>query len=92
VLQEWLPALNDFAPELIIISAGFDAHRDDPLAGLRWSEADYEWVTEQLLEVAARHCEGRVVSSLEGGYEVAALGRSVACHVSALMRSETVEA
>ncbi len=87
VESEWMPALDAFAPQLIIISAGFDAHRDDPLAGLRWSEADYEWVTDRLVEVAAKHANGRIVSSLEGGYEVRALGRSVACHVASLMRS-----
>lgn len=80
-----LPALDAFAPGLLLISAGFDAHRDDPLAQLMLVEADYAWVTERLLESAARHCRGRVVSSLEGGYDLTALGASAAAHVAALM-------
>jgi acetoin utilization deacetylase AcuC-like enzyme len=80
-----LPALEDFRPDFIIISAGFDAHRRDPLAQLMLEEADYAWVTECLLACAARHCEGRVVSSLEGGYDLAALAASAAAHVGALL-------
>jgi len=80
-----LPALESFAPDLILISAGFDAHRSDPLAGLEFVEADYAWVTEQLVDLAARHCGGRIVSSLEGGYDLAALARSAAAHVGVLM-------
>jgi len=80
-----LPALEDFRPDLVMISAGFDAHRADPLAQLNLVEADYAWVTERLLECAARHCRGRVVSSLEGGYELEALAASAAAHVGALM-------
>jgi acetoin utilization deacetylase AcuC-like enzyme len=80
-----LPALEDFRPDLIMISAGFDAHRADPLAQLNLVEADYAWVTERLLECAARHCGGRVVSSLEGGYDLEALAASAAAHVGALM-------
>jgi acetoin utilization deacetylase AcuC-like enzyme len=90
VLEQWIPALDAFCPELFIISAGFDAHRDDPLAGLRWTEADYGWVTEQLIAVAGRHAQGRIVSSLEGGYETRSLGRSVASHLSALLLGETL--
>ena len=81
-----LPALDRFAPELLIVSAGFDAHRDDPLAQLELDEDDFAWITERLAEVAARHCGGRLVCLLEGGYDLAALGRSVAAHVRVLMR------
>ncbi|HUI34650.1 MAG TPA: histone deacetylase family protein [Stellaceae bacterium] len=80
-----LPALDEFRPELVLISAGFDAHRDDPLAQLMLEEADYAWATHQLLDVARRHAGGRVVSTLEGGYDLAALGASAAAHVRALM-------
>ena len=80
-----LPALDAFAPELLIISAGFDAHVADPLAQLRLTEADFAWITEELCALAARHAEGRVVSVLEGGYDLDALGSSVAAHVQALM-------
>jgi acetoin utilization deacetylase AcuC-like enzyme len=77
--------LDAFAPELLIISAGFDAHVADPLAQLRLTEADFAWITEELCALAARHAEGRVVSVLEGGYDLDALGASVAAHVRALM-------
>ena len=80
-----LPALDAFAPEMVLISAGFDAHRSDPLAQLLLDEADYTWATEQLLDVARRHAAGRVVSTLEGGYDLVALGASAAAHVRALM-------
>jgi acetoin utilization deacetylase AcuC-like enzyme len=80
-----LPALDAFRPEMLLISAGFDAHRDDPLAQLRLDESDYTWVTEQLLERARHHAGGRVVSTLEGGYDLAALGRSAAAHVRVLL-------
>jgi acetoin utilization deacetylase AcuC-like enzyme len=80
-----LPALDVFAPEMVLISAGFDAHRSDPLAQLMLDEADYVWATEQLLDLARRHAAGRVVSTLEGGYDLAALGASAAAHVRALM-------
>jgi acetoin utilization deacetylase AcuC-like enzyme len=80
-----LPALDAFAPELLIISAGFDAHVADPLAQLRLTEADFTWITAELCVLAARHASGRVVSVLEGGYDLDALGSSVAAHVRALM-------
>jgi acetoin utilization deacetylase AcuC-like enzyme len=80
-----LPALESFAPDLVLISAGFDAHSDDPLAGLEFVAADYAWVTRQLVDLARRHCNGRIVSSLEGGYDLKALGESAAAHVGALM-------
>jgi len=81
-----LPRLNDFAPDLVIISAGFDAHMRDPLANLNFLEADYTWVTQKLMELADRHANGRVVSVLEGGYDLEGLAKSVAAHVTALMR------
>jgi acetoin utilization deacetylase AcuC-like enzyme len=80
-----LPALEDFRPDLVVISAGFDAHRSDPLAQLMLEEADYTWITEKLVEIAYRHAQGRLVSTLEGGYDLAALGASVAAHVRVLM-------
>jgi len=80
-----LPALDAFAPEMVMISAGFDAHRSDPLAQLMLEEADYTWATEQLCAIARRHAGGRVVSTLEGGYDLGALGASAAAHVRALM-------
>jgi acetoin utilization deacetylase AcuC-like enzyme len=80
-----LPALARFRPDLVMISAGFDAHADDPLASLRFLEADYEWATRQLMAVADEFCGGRVVSTLEGGYDLEALAASAAAHVRALM-------
>ena len=82
-----IPALGAFSPQLVLISAGFDAHKSDPLAQLQLDESDYAWVTEQLLEIARRHAGGRVVSTLEGGYNLAALGTSAAVHVRGLMRA-----
>ena len=82
-----LPALDNFAPELIIVSAGFDAHRRDPLAQLDVETEDFVWLTEELLAIASRHAGGRLVSVLEGGYDLAALAESVAAHVRALMRA-----
>jgi acetoin utilization deacetylase AcuC-like enzyme len=80
-----LPALVGFRPDLLIISAGFDAHRADPLAALNLDEGDYEWATRELVGVAARCCGGRLVSALEGGYDLGALAASAAAHVRALM-------
>jgi acetoin utilization deacetylase AcuC-like enzyme len=80
-----LPALHDFSPDLILVSAGFDAHRDDPLANLELVEADFAWATQRLVEAAHRQAGGRLVSMLEGGYNLAALARSVAVHVKVLM-------
>ena len=85
VMDKWLPALDEHRPQLIVISAGFDAHREDPLANLEFVEADYAWVTRQLIGVAARHGERRIVSSLEGGYGLSALARSVSEHVRELV-------
>ena len=83
--QRILPALRNFGPDLILISAGFDAHEADPLANLRLVEEDFSWATEQLLEIAGRHANGRIVSMLEGGYDLSALAQSVAVHVKRLM-------
>ena len=80
-----LPFIDRFAPELVLISAGFDAHREDPLGDLRLVDEDYAWATTELMTLAARHAADRVVSVLEGGYHLEALGRSVAAHVGALM-------
>ena len=85
VQEFWMPAIDAFRPQLIYISAGFDAHLADDMAGLRWVEADYAWVTAELVKVAHRHCNGRVVSVLEGGYHLHALARSVAAHVRELI-------
>ena len=85
VTERWLPAMEKYEPQLILISAGFDAHREDPLANLKLVEADYAWVTRELIALARRHAEGRIVSSLEGGYGLSALGRSVAEHVRELV-------
>ncbi|MBV9521773.1 MAG: histone deacetylase family protein [Alphaproteobacteria bacterium] len=79
------PALDAFRPDFLLISAGFDAHRRDPLAQLELEEGDFAWVTAKLAECAARHCAGRLVSTLEGGYDLAALGASAAAHLRALM-------
>ena len=83
--QRILPALEDFAPDLILVSAGFDAHREDPLGQLMLSEDDYLWVTHRLADIAEKSCDGRMVSVLEGGYNLDALAASVAAHVEALM-------
>ena len=80
-----LPALRNFAPDIVLISAGFDAHRADPLANLALIEDDFRWATDRLAEVAEKQAGGRIVSMLEGGYDLAALGRSVAVHVDSLM-------
>jgi acetoin utilization deacetylase AcuC-like enzyme len=84
-LDRVLPAVDSFAPDLIVISAGFDAHKNDPVAAINLTESDFAWATEALMELADRHCEGRIVSLLEGGYDLEALAASVAAHVAALM-------
>jgi len=86
VQQVWAPALAAFKPQLIMISAGFDAHRDDPLAQLNFTEDDFAWVTGWLLEQSHQWCQGRIVSTLEGGYSLDALGRSASAHVNALLQ------
>lgn len=80
----WLPALRAFRPELVLISAGFDGHREDDMGQLKLTEADYAWITRQLVEVSHESAQGRIVSFLEGGYNLSALGRSVAAHIRAL--------
>jgi acetoin utilization deacetylase AcuC-like enzyme len=80
-----LPRLDAFRPQLVLVSAGFDAHRNDPLADIRLGDADYAWITERLLAVAERHARGRLVSTLEGGYDLAALTSSTTAHVQALI-------
>ena len=82
-----LPLLDEFAPELVIVSAGFDAHRADPLAQLEVETEDFVWLTEELLAIAGRHAQGRLVSVLEGGYDLNALAESAATHVESLMRA-----
>jgi acetoin utilization deacetylase AcuC-like enzyme len=83
--QRILPAIEAFRPEFVLISAGFDAHRNDPLAQLLLDEADYAWITERLIEIADRHADGRLVSTLEGGYDLDALRASAAAHTRVLM-------
>ena len=80
----WQPRLDEFEPEMVFISAGFDAHRADEMANLRWIENDYRWITRRIVETAERHAQGRVVSCLEGGYHLFHLARSVAAHVREL--------
>jgi acetoin utilization deacetylase AcuC-like enzyme len=84
VATQWMPRLDAFKPELILISAGFDAHREDDLGQMGLVEADYAWITLQLKDLAARHANGRIVSCLEGGYNLDALARSVEAHVRVL--------
>ena len=84
IAEHWLPALHAFRPQMLFISAGFDAHREDDVGGMGLVEADYAWITQQLMVVARQHAGGRIVSCLEGGYNLSALGRSVVAHVKAL--------
>ena len=88
VVEQWLPALDAFAPQLIYISAGFDAQREDDMGNLALVEADYAWVTQQIMRLADRHCRGRVISCLEGGYALSALARSTAAHVRSLIGAD----
>jgi len=85
VEETWLPALQNFKPQMLFISAGFDGHVEDHMAQLRFTEDDYRWVTEKLREFADENCEGRIVSALEGGYALSALGRSVVAHLKGLI-------
>ncbi|MES2180966.1 MAG: histone deacetylase family protein [Pseudomonadota bacterium] len=84
VTEHWLPALERFQPQLLLISAGFDAHWEDEIGGLAWKESDYQWITEVLKAVANKHAQGRIVSALEGGYALHALGRCVMTHIKSL--------
>jgi acetoin utilization deacetylase AcuC-like enzyme len=85
IKQGWLSELDAFKPEIIFISAGFDAHKDDDLGQLGMTEADYVWITKELMAIADKHCNGRIVSSLEGGYNLNALANSVHAHVKTLV-------
>jgi acetoin utilization deacetylase AcuC-like enzyme len=80
----WLPRLHEFRPEMLFISAGFDAHREDDLGNMGLVEDDYAWITDRVCEIARRYARGRIVSCLEGGYNLSALGRSVVAHVRSL--------
>ncbi|HQT26700.1 MAG TPA: histone deacetylase family protein, partial [Burkholderiales bacterium] len=85
VVEEfWIPALESFGPQMIFFSAGFDAHAEDEMAGLALVEEDYAWVTKRIAGIAEKHAKGRMVSTLEGGYELHALGRSAAAHIRTL--------
>jgi acetoin utilization deacetylase AcuC-like enzyme len=84
--ERWLPRLHKFKPEFIFVSAGFDAHREDEMAQLGMVEDDYAWITRRIVEVAEETAKGRIVSFLEGGYSLPALGRSVVAHVRALAK------
>jgi acetoin utilization deacetylase AcuC-like enzyme len=84
-MDHWVPALDAFAPQLILISAGFDGHAADDMAGLRLTTHDYGWVTEVACALAQRHAGGRIVSTLEGGYDLRALAASAATHIERLV-------
>jgi acetoin utilization deacetylase AcuC-like enzyme len=84
--ENWMERLHAFRPQMVFVSAGFDAHRDDELGQLGLVEADYTWITEKIREVADRHANGRIVSCLEGGYNLGALARSVVAHLRVLLR------
>jgi len=86
ITKHGLPALHQFAPQMIFFSAGFDAHEDDNISMLRLHEDDYAWVTQEIVAIAEKYAEGRIISTLEGGYELEALGQSVAAHLKVLMR------
>lgn len=85
ILQHWLPRINEFKPQLILVSAGFDGHREDDMAQFLLTEADYQWIAQQLKQLADQHCQGRIVAALEGGYALSALGRSVVAFLKGLM-------
>ncbi len=86
--EQWFPAIAAFKPQMIYISAGFDAHREDPLASLNLVESDYVWVTKEIMHLAGEFAAGRIVSTLEGGYALSALGRSATAHVRTLLGLE----
>jgi acetoin utilization deacetylase AcuC-like enzyme len=85
ITEHWLPALNKFKPEIIFISAGFDAHIEDEMSQICLTEGDYRWITDELKVIAQEHAEGRIVSVLEGGYSLSSLGRSVVAHINGLI-------
>jgi acetoin utilization deacetylase AcuC-like enzyme len=86
ITAAWLPALAGFKPEMIFVSAGFDAHVEDEMSGIALTEADYRWITDLIMEQADATANGRIVSTLEGGYALSALGRSVEAHLRSLMK------
>lgn len=86
--EKILPAVDAFAPEMIFVSAGFDAHEEDAMSGIRLLDEDYSWISEQLVMLATQHCSGRLISLLEGGYALGALGRCVCLHINALLNSD----
>lgn len=86
VTEQWLPAMHAHKPQIIFISAGFDAHRDDPLAGMELVEDDYAWMTSQIMDVANEYAQGRIVSFLEGGYNLEALAKSAVSHIKTLAK------
>jgi len=88
VVNYWIPALNEFKPQMIYISAGFDGHREDDMGNLGLVESDFEWVTKQMMEIADKHSQGRIVSCLEGGYVLSPLARSVAAHIKVLIGAD----
>ncbi|MEJ1405243.1 MAG: histone deacetylase family protein, partial [Candidatus Sedimenticola sp. (ex Thyasira tokunagai)] len=85
ISEQWFPALHRFEPEMIFISAGFDAHIEDEISAIRLQDQDYEWITGELISIADQYAGSRIVSVLEGGYETDALARSVALHIRALL-------
>ena len=85
VMGHWLPALREFAPQMLFVSAGFDAHREDDMSHLGWRDEDYAWISREIARFADEHCEGRVVSTLEGGYHLPSLARCVEAHLRALI-------
>jgi acetoin utilization deacetylase AcuC-like enzyme len=85
VTDHWLPALDAFKPQFMFVSAGFDAHVFDDMSDVQLTEGDFTWVTRQIVDIAKKHAEGRIVSTLEGGYEPESLARSVAAHLKALL-------
>ena len=88
VVERWLPALDAFRPQMVFVSAGFDAHRDDDMSRLGWLDADFAWLTREIVAVAQRHAQGRIVSMLEGGYVLPVLARSAATHVQVLIGAD----
>jgi acetoin utilization deacetylase AcuC-like enzyme len=88
VAMHWRPTLDAFRPQMVFVSAGFDAHREDDMSHLMWVEDDYAWLTREIMSIAERHAQGRVVSLLEGGYALSALARSAAAHVRVLIGAD----
>lgn len=91
VYDRWFPAIDQFAPQLILLSAGFDGHREDEMSQFLLVEDDYYWITEQIKKLADKHCRGRIVSTLEGGYALSALGRSVVAHLKGMLGSDAYD-